>query len=49
MTLASFEKTADHLFDASLHGRVDDIIGVSDSIILGVPMKVGTEIGRAHV
>ncbi|KAK8814306.1 hypothetical protein WA158_008168 [Blastocystis sp. Blastoise] len=42
LTLASFEKTADHLFDASLHGRVDDIIGVSDCIILGVPIKIGT-------
>ena len=42
MTLASFEKTADHLFDASLHGRRDNIIGVSDRIILGIPISVGT-------
>ena len=24
LTLASFEKTADHLFDASLHGRLSE-------------------------
>lgn len=27
LMLASFEKTTDHLFDAALHGRVDDING----------------------
>ena len=39
---ASFEKTADHLFDAAIHGRVDDVVGVSESIIMGIPMPVGT-------
>ena len=42
LMLASFEKTTDHLFDAALHGRVDDITGVSESIIMGTPMPVGT-------
>jgi DNA-directed RNA polymerase III subunit RPC1 len=23
---ASFEKTADHLFDAAIHGRIDDVV-----------------------
>lgn len=27
LMLASFEKTTDHLFDAALHGRKDDING----------------------
>ena len=27
LMLASFEKTTDHLFDAALHGRTDDITG----------------------
>ena len=27
LMLASFEKTTDHLFDAALHGRVDEITG----------------------
>lgn len=38
---ASFEKTADHLFDAAIHGRVDDVVGVSESIIMGIPMPTG--------
>ena len=42
LMLASFEKTTDHLFDAALHGRVDDVTGVSESIIMGIPMPVGT-------
>lgn len=42
LMLASFEKTTDHLFDAALHGREDDITGVSESIIMGIPMPVGT-------
>jgi hypothetical protein len=28
LMLASFERTTDHLFDAAVHGRVDDISGV---------------------
>lgn len=40
--LASFEKTADHLFDASVHARVDDIVGVSECIIMGIPVPLGT-------
>eukprot|EP01090_Pellita_catalonica_P022889 TRINITY_DN9081_c0_g1_i2.p1 TRINITY_DN9081_c0_g1~~TRINITY_DN9081_c0_g1_i2.p1 ORF type:complete len:414 (-),score=56.30 TRINITY_DN9081_c0_g1_i2:93-1295(-) len=42
LMLASFEKTTDHLFDAALHSRVDPIVGVSECIILGQPMPVGT-------
>lgn len=42
LMLASFERTADHLFDAAYYGQVDDVVGVSESIILGVPMGVGT-------
>jgi DNA-directed RNA polymerase III subunit RPC1 len=30
---SSFEKTTDHLFDASFHSRVDNIVGVSECII----------------
>jgi DNA-directed RNA polymerase III subunit RPC1 len=41
---ASFEKTSDHLFDAAIHGRVDDVVGVSESIIMGIPMPTGTGI-----
>lgn len=40
--LASFEKTTDHLFDASLFGKTDTIEGVSECIIMGTPMPIGT-------
>ncbi|KAK4479526.1 hypothetical protein RD792_015042 [Penstemon davidsonii] len=39
---ASFERTSDHLFNASANGRVDNIEGISESIIMGIPMRVGT-------
>lgn len=39
---ASFEKTTDHLFDAAVHGRIDNVNGVSESIIMGIPMPTGT-------
>jgi len=37
LMLASFEKTSDHLFDASAFGKKDSISGVSESIIMGNP------------
>ncbi len=40
--LASFEKTTDHLFDASFYGKKDKIEGVSECIIMGQPISVGT-------
>lgn len=42
LMLASFEKTADHLFDAAYFSQKDPVIGVSESIISGVAMKLGT-------
>ena len=42
LMLASFEKTADHLFDAAVHGRSDAITGVSECIIMGIPIPLGT-------
>ncbi|EDW27927.1 GL10266 [Drosophila persimilis] len=42
--LASFEKTADHLFDAAYYGQTDTINGVSERIILGMPAGIGTGI-----
>ena len=46
LMLASFEKTTEHLFDAALHGRVDNIDGVSESIIMGCPMPSGTGVAQ---
>lgn len=40
--LASFEKTPDHLFDAAGGMKTDQIEGVSEGIIMGQTMSVGT-------
>jgi len=42
LQLASFEKTADHVFEAGQVGKVDPIEGVSESVIVGKTMRVGT-------
>ncbi|KAI9024018.1 hypothetical protein DFJ74DRAFT_705759 [Hyaloraphidium curvatum] len=42
LMLASFEKTTDHLFEAAFYGKKDRIDGVSECIIMGVPMMIGT-------
>jgi hypothetical protein len=44
LMLASFEKTSDHLFEAALRAVGDDVKGVSESIILGKTIPVGTGI-----
>ncbi|PHH63865.1 hypothetical protein CDD81_5422 [Ophiocordyceps australis] len=42
LQLASFEKTPDHLFDAAAGMKTDTIEGVSECIIMGQTMRVGT-------
>ena len=42
LMLASFERTTDHLFDAAAHGRTDNIVGVSECIIMGIPIPLGS-------
>lgn len=42
LQLASFEKTPDHLFDAAWHGKTDKIEGVSECIIMGQSVGLGT-------
>ncbi|KAI8832364.1 hypothetical protein BC829DRAFT_426428 [Chytridium lagenaria] len=44
LMLASFEKTTDHLFEASFFGKKDKIDGVSECIIMGIPMSIGSGI-----
>lgn len=39
---ASFERTTDQLFDAAAKGMSDHVTGVSESIILGNQMQIGT-------
>lgn len=40
--LASFQKTADFLFDAATQGKHDRMRGVSEKIIMGQPITIGT-------
>ena len=42
LQLASFERTADHVFDAGVSGKVDKIEGVSECVIVGKTMRLGT-------
>lgn len=42
LQLASFEKTADHVFDAGVAGKKDGVEGVSECVIVGRTMGVGT-------
>ena len=42
LQLASFEKTPDHLFEAAAGMKTDKIEGVSECIIMGQTMNVGT-------
>ena len=39
----------DHLFDAAIHGRTDDIVGVSESIIMGAECPLGTGLLRLRM
>ena len=42
LQLASFERTPDHLFDAAWRAKTDHVEGVSECIIMGRPMGLGT-------
>ncbi len=42
LTNASFEQTMDHLLDAAVHSRQDSLVGVSECIITGMPIPMGT-------
>ncbi|KAL5785731.1 hypothetical protein ACOSQ2_008123 [Xanthoceras sorbifolium] len=44
LMLSSFERAADHLFNASVNGKEDKIKGVNECIIMGIPMQLGTGI-----
>ncbi|CDI76181.1 DNA-directed RNA polymerase, related [Eimeria acervulina] len=42
LVLASFEETNEHLFEAAVHHRSDPVKGVSECIIMGKPIALGT-------
>ncbi|MEF8901688.1 MAG: DNA-directed RNA polymerase subunit A'', partial [Halovenus sp.] len=39
---AAFEVTVSHLLDAAVHGEVDELDGVTENVIVGKPIKLGT-------
>jgi DNA-directed RNA polymerase subunit A" len=39
---AAFEVTVNHLLDAAIHGAIDDLNGVTENVIVGKPIKLGT-------
>ena len=39
---AAFEVTVNHLLDAAIHGEVDDLDGVTENVIVGKPIRLGT-------
>jgi len=44
---AAFEVTVNHLLDAGMRGNVDELNGVTENIIVGQPIKLGT--GDVHL
>jgi DNA-directed RNA polymerase subunit A" len=39
---AAFELTVDHLLEAGIKGSVDELRGVSENIVVGKPINLGT-------
>jgi DNA-directed RNA polymerase subunit A" len=39
---AAFEVTVNHLLDAAVHGEIDDLNGVTENVIVGKPVELGT-------
>ncbi|MDY6764341.1 MAG: DNA-directed RNA polymerase subunit A'', partial [Halobacteria archaeon] len=42
LSRAAFEVTVNHLLDAAVHGEIDDLNGVTENVIVGQPIKLGT-------
>ncbi len=39
---AAFEVTVNHLLNAAIHGEIDSLQGVTENVIVGKPIKLGT-------
>ncbi len=39
---AAFEVTVNHLLDAAIHGEIDELDGVTENVIVGKPIRLGT-------
>ena len=42
LMLASFEMTTDHLYNSAIQCKKDDILGVSECIVMGNQAPIGT-------
>jgi DNA-directed RNA polymerase subunit A" len=42
LSRAAFEVTVNHLLDAAVHGEDDELDGVTENVIVGQPIKIGT-------
>lgn len=42
LSRAAFEVTVDNLLDAAIHGETDELKGVTENVIVGQPIKLGT-------
>jgi DNA-directed RNA polymerase subunit A" len=42
LSRAAFEVTVSHLLDAAIHGEVDELSGVTENVIVGQPIRLGT-------
>ncbi len=42
LSRAAFEVTVNHLLDAAIHGEDDELNGVTENVIVGQPIKIGT-------
>ena len=42
LSRAAFEVTVDNLLDAAIHGETDELKGVTENVIVGQPIRLGT-------
>ncbi len=42
LSRAAFEVTVDNLLEAAIHGEIDELKGVTENVIVGQPIKLGT-------
>ncbi len=53
LSRAAFEVTVDNLLEAAIHGEVDELRGVTENVIVGQPIRLGTGavelVARSHM
>jgi DNA-directed RNA polymerase subunit A" len=42
LSRAAFEETVNHLLEAAMRGEIDELVGVTENVIVGQPIKLGT-------